>query len=298
MSKTRILFCHMKTKLLVTGSEGFIGKQLVRRLDSLDRFEISSFDIIDGDICDSSLPFTGIDHVVHLAARTFIPDSWKDPRAFYRTNVQGTANILEFCRQQGASMTYISAYVYGKPEFLPITEDHPLSPNNPYMHSKVLAESLCEFFASSYQVPIAILRPFNIMGPGQRDDFLIPHLVKQLLDPGQKEIKVKDLKPKRDYIYIDDLLDAIISSLSLKSQFDIFNIGSGDSFSVEKIIQTLMDLTGIEKKVISENQVRQNEVQDVRADISRIKSSLGWEPVISFEEGLKRIVNSYPEHGL
>jgi nucleoside-diphosphate-sugar epimerase len=288
----------MNKKLLVTGSAGFIGSNLVQKLSVLDEYDISTFDINDGDICTVSLPFSGIDHVIHLAARTFVPDSWKDPRSFYMTNIQGTANILDFCHQQKSSLTYISAYVYGKPEFLPITEDHPLAPNNPYMHSKVLAESLCEFFTDHYQMPVTIFRPFNIMGPGQREDFLIPYLVRQLLDPDSSEIHVKDLLPKRDFLYLDDLLDAIVTTISSDSPVGIFNVGSGESYSVQQIIQILMDITGLRKEVITEKQVRKNEIPDVRADISRIKSVLGWEPRITFREGLERIIKTYRKDAL
>ena len=293
LSKILVNFYPMNRKLLVTGSEGFIGKKLVQKLMALNEYDIKSFDIHDGDICDTPLLFSGINHVIHLAAKTFVPDSWNDPQSFYKTNIQGTANILDFCHRQNASLTYLSAYVYGKPESLPIPEDHPLSPNNPYMHSKVMAESLCEFFARNYNVRIAILRPFNIMGPGQRDDFLIPHLVNQLMDPDNKEIHIKDLLPKRDFLYIDDLLDAIITTLTSEISFDIFNFGYGESFSVEQIIHTMMDITGIKKELVSEMQVRKNEIPDVRADISKIKSTLGWEPSISFDEGLERIIKTY-----
>jgi len=288
----------MNKKLLVTGSEGFIGSNLVQKLSMQKDYDISTFDIQDGDICTGPLPFSGIDHVIHLAARTFVPDSWTDPQSFYMTNIQGTANILDFCHRQKSSLTYISAYVYGKPEFLPITEDHPLAPNNPYMHSKVMAESLCEFYTQNYRVPITILRPFNIMGPGQREDFLIPHLIRQLLDSGSKEIHVKDLLPKRDFLHLDDLLDAIINTVSATSTRGIYNVGYGESYSVEQIIQVIMDITGIRKEVITENQVRKNEIPDVRADISRIKSVLGWEPRVSFREGLERIIETYRKDGL
>jgi nucleoside-diphosphate-sugar epimerase len=288
----------MNNKLLVTGSEGFIGRKLVQKLKALNEFDISTFDIHDGDICTASIPYSGINHVIHLAARTFVPDSWIKPQSFYMTNIQGTANVLDFCHHQKASLTYISAYVYGRPEHLPISEDHPLAPNNPYMHSKVMAESLCEFFTENYRVPITIFRPFNIMGPRQREDFLIPHLVSQLLDPNSKEIHVKDLLPKRDYLYLDDLLDAIITAISAANPVGTFNVGSGESYSVEQIIEAMMDITGISKKVITEKQVRKNEIPDVRADISRIKSVLGWEPRISFRDGLERIIKSYQENGL
>lgn len=288
----------MNRKILVTGSDGFIGSKLVQKLRELDEYEVCTFDIQNGDISADPLPFSGINHVFHLAARTFVPESWSDPRSFYMTNVQGTANILDFCHHQKASLTHISAYVYGKPNFLPITEDHPVYPVNPYMHSKIMAESLCRFYAINHQMAISIIRPFNIIGPGQREDFLVPHLVRQLLDPESKEIQVKDLLPKRDFLYLDDLINAIISTLSPAHSGGTYNVGSGESYSVDQIIQVLMDITGIRKAVVTLEQVRKNEIPDVRADISRIKSDLGWEPGVPINEGLARIIKSYQTHGL
>jgi nucleoside-diphosphate-sugar epimerase len=289
----------MKTKLLVTGSDGFIGRNLIHKLKLLESYDLKSFDLKDGDILDPGLSLPeGIGHIIHLAARTYIPDSWENPAAFYQTNVQGTIRVLDYCRKNGSSLSYISAYVYGRPESLPISEDHPLSPLNPYMHSKVMAEEVCRFYHENYGVNVTVLRPFNIMGAGQRDDFLIPHLVKQILDPESEQVRVKDLDPKRDYIHMDDLLDAILSSLNAVKAYEVYNVGSGESFSVRQIIEILMEISGKRKEIVSEKQERQNEVSDVRADIRKIKAGLNWEPRISFKEGLRMIINAYNQDAL
>ena len=109
----------------------------------------------------------GIRHVFHLAAKTFVPHSWQDPRPFYEVNVLGTLNVLEHCCRHGARLTLVSSYVYGVPQHLPIREDHPLSAFNPYSQTKILAETVARFYEQHHGLPLVIVRPFNLYGPGQ-----------------------------------------------------------------------------------------------------------------------------------
>lgn len=280
----------MKT-ILITGSNGFIGSALKQRLllDNCNILEINS----KADIADSSkfnyFDHKHIDHIFHLAAKTFVPDSWKKPQDFYHTNVLGTGNVVEFCRQKSASLTFISAYLYGQPDKLPISEDCQIRPNNPYAHSKYLAEQLCEFYANEFGVRTVIIRPFNVFGIGQNNKFLIPHIIGQALSE-DKKIIVKDLTPKRDYVYLDDLIDALILSIASLKSFAVYNIGSGYSLSVKEIINIVQSELATNKEVVSENEVRSNEISDVVADISRSDKELGWYPKHSFHQGIKKII--------
>jgi nucleoside-diphosphate-sugar epimerase len=131
----------------------------------------------DGNIATCPLEFGSVRHVFHLAGKAFVPESWQAPHGFYEVNVLGTANVLDFCRRQSASVTLISSYVYGKPLRLPIDEDHPLEPFNPYSHTKILAEEIGRYYAAQFGVPVFIVRPFNVYGPGQDRRFLIPTLI-------------------------------------------------------------------------------------------------------------------------
>lgn len=280
--------------ILVTGANGFIGKALVRRLSDCG-YKVFEFDINIGDISEKdSLKIVekkNIDHVFHLAARSFVPDSWKNPVEFYKTNVIGTANVLDFCRSHFCSVTYVSSYAYGTPDYFPIDENHPVKSYNPYSHSKNMAEEICEFYKKNFGVKITIFRPFNIYGPGQNEIFLIPEIIKQLVSSGKKIIEVNDLKPKRDYLYIDDFIDALM--LSIDNTDGIYNIGSGYSLSVEEIIKKAIKVSGIDKKYLSKNSSRKNEVNDVVADISKVKKELGWVVNTAFEKGLKCCIDYY-----
>jgi nucleoside-diphosphate-sugar epimerase len=297
--------------ILVTGANGFIGQHLVKKLVE-EGYTVKAFDIskpkdelsdkldiefICGDIEDAVLLkqiTKGIDCVFHLAARLFVPDSWKNPDAFYRTNVIGTANIIEACRLNNCRLTFNSSYVYGEPDYLPIDENHPLKSYNPYSHSKLLAEEICNFYRKYYGFIVTVFRPFNVYGPGQKGIFIIPEIISQVLSYKQENVIVNDLIPKRDYLYVDDMIAALI--LSLDAPGDIYNIGSGNSISVEDIIRIVIKQSGIEKCYSSRNMKRDNEINNVVANIAKAKQLLNWDISTPFEEGVVRCIKFYREN--
>lgn len=278
-------------KILITGSSGFIGESLVIALQQKN-YQILTFDSKDGDISDVDLSQKYADeeiyHVFHLAAKTFVPHSWENPLEFYKTSILGTQQVLELCRKNTIPMTFVSAYVYGIPNGIPIAEKVTPAPNNPYAHSKYLAEELCRFYAEYYHLQITIARPFNIYGKKQKKHFLIPHILNQVLN--DDEITVKDLHPKRDYIYLDDLIDGLIKTIDNDQKFSIYNFGSGIEYSVKEIINTIQIVAGTNKPIVSENSERPNEISSVVADISKAKKELGWAPKYSFEDGIREIL--------
>lgn len=279
----------MKKRILVTGADGFIGSRLVSKMRD-NNFEVLTHSIQDGDIT-GKLDFDDVHHVFHLAALTGVPESWKNPYDFYRINVLGTVNVLELCRRNNASLTFPSTYVYGKPQAIPVSEDQMANPSSPYNHSKLVCESVCEFYSKAYGLNIVVLRPFNIYGPGQSKSFIIPTIINQILDQDIASIQVKDLAPKRDYVYVDDLVQAMILTIEHEG-YSIYNIGSGYSLSVEEIITSIENITNIYKPYTSLNERRENEVMDVVADIKKIKAELGWSPSITWEDGISRILKS------
>ena len=273
--------------VLLTGSDGFLGRSFTSESPELD---IVPFDVTNGDVATFDFSVYKAGHVVHLAARTSVEESWEIPAEYYQTNIMGTLNLLEYCRKIGASMTYLSTYTYGKPEYLPIDEQHPVSPHSVYNHSKYMAEDMCRFYAENLGVPVSVLRLFNLYGPGQSTSFLIPNIVRQVFE--DEQIVLLDLMPKRDYVYITDVIEALRLSLG-KRGFNLYNVGSGISFSVSELCKIVQECAGTQKAVMSKNITRKNEVMDVVADCSKIKTELGWTPKVSIYDGIKRVVEDY-----
>lgn len=281
------------SKILVTGARGFIGSALCQRLKVMDH-EIIALDSADGDIAEwQTLACFGqedIRHVFHLAGKTYVPASWDDPQGFFRANVLGTFNVLELCKKKHIPLTYVSAYVYGIPDILPIREDSTIRPNNPYALSKRMAEESCEFYANAHNLGVTIVRPFNVYGIGQDERFLIPTIIRQAL--GSREICVKDLAPRRDYVYLEDAVTALLATMRQGRRYRVYNLGAGMSMSVREIIDIIQDVAGVQKKIVCENVVRTSEIMDVVADISRIGEELEWRPQTGFRVGIENIIRS------
>jgi nucleoside-diphosphate-sugar epimerase len=277
--------------ILITGGRGFMGKALVKRLQDANH-QVFIFDLNEGNISNETALNIYLDkkieHIFHLAARSYVPDSWKEPYDFYNVNVLGTLNALEFARKINCSITVISSYVYGVPLYNPIDEQHPLHAFNPYAQSKILAEQLCDFYSKNFGLRITILRPFNLYGPGQASHFLIPTIINMIVSDEYKTIDVLDDRPKRDYVFMDDLIEALM--LILKGGKGVFNIGSGRSISVREMIEIAQKLTNTHKTIVSKNVERPNEVMDTIANIQKIKKEFGWEPQTSIESGLMKCI--------
>jgi GDP-4-dehydro-6-deoxy-D-mannose reductase len=276
---------------LVTGARGFIGRSLGQRLES-EGHSIIGLSTTNGDISDKATlrPYRGseIRHVFHLAARSFVPQSWSEPLEFHRVNTTGTLNVLEFCRERQISLTYVSAYLYGQPLEQPIREDHPVIPNNPYGLSKMLAEMACEFYARTHGLKVTVIRPFNVYGFGQSENFLIPTILRQIRSA--HEIEVQDLAPKRDYLYIDDLIELLLATLNAPPGYNVYNGGTGSSLSVAEVIALAQAEAGTSKPVRCGQSVRTHEIRDTRADVEKARCELGWSPKYDLRDGIRTIV--------
>lgn len=273
------------TSLLVTGASGFIGSHLVTAARAAG-FEVTAADASAGDVADaatwSRLPVADV--IVHLAARSFVPDSWIRPADFLQTNVLGATHALEQARKTGARVVFLSSYMYGNPARLPIPETDPLVTPNPYALSKKIAEDLCAFYATAFKVPTTILRVFNVYGPRQGENFLVPFVIRQAIAGG--EIVVKDLEPKRDYVYIRDVVAAILKAVEHRGTLEVFNIGSGTSHSVAELIEAVQRTWSTHATVRSLGERRRDEIMDTVADIGAARRKLGWSPEWDLERGL------------
>jgi len=274
------------SRVLVTGASGFIGKHLVPRLRA-DGHHVVAVRRTSGDVAEQATwkNFPLADVVVHLAANSFVPDSWEAPGEFLRTNLLGTVAAMEYCRERAAHLVFLSSYMYGDPIHQPIAESVTLVAKNPYALSKKLAEEACQFFADRFGIHVTILRPFNIYGPGQSDAFLVPTIVNQL--SAGKEIRVKDLEPRRDYVYVLDVVEAMVKAVACERGFSVFNVGSGASHSVAELIRIIQDVWGTDLPVRSEGVRRKDEVMDTVADITLAEQQLGWKPRFTLRQGIE-----------
>lgn len=277
-------------KIALTGASGFVGQHVLPLLKAHDGVEVISLDIKNGiDLCDwEQIKDIQADLFIHLANKSYVPDSYEHPRSFFDVNVNSTLNILELARINKGRVLYFSSYVYGHPEYLPINEAHPIQEFNPYSATKIMCEQMCRSYAQDLKVPVAVFRPFNIYGTGQNVQFLLPMMVHQL--PSGK-IQVRDDRPKRDYIHIDDIASAVefMAFAEWKELYAVYNLGSGESYSVREVAELLQELWGKPVEYVATGETRPNEVLDTIADISKLRA-MGWEPRISLEDGLREMI--------
>lgn len=279
-------------RIALTGAAGFVGQHVLPLLKAREGVEVITLDIKDGiDVCNwESVKDIKADLFIHLANKSYVPDSYENPRSFFDVNINSTLNILELARHNHARVLYFSSYVYGHPEYLPIDENHPIQEFNPYSATKIMCEQMCKSYAHDLKVPVAVFRPFNIYGTGQNMQFLLPMMVHQL--PSGK-IRVRDDRPKRDYIHIDDIASAVefMSFAEWKEIFAVYNLGSGESHSVREVAGILLELWGKPVKYVATGETRPNEVLDTVADISKLRT-MGWSPRVSLKEGLKEMISN------
>ncbi len=304
-------------KILVTGSEGFIGSHLVEKLlekncsiramtlynsfnnwgwlESLDNKLIKEIDVVSGDIRDSKFVSDcckNIDIVFHLASLIAIPYSYKSPYSYVDTNVIGTLNLVESAlRNNIESFIHTStSEVYGETNMVAISENSPVISRSPYSASKIGADQIAYSYFSTYDLPVSIIRPFNTYGPRQSMRAIIPTIITQALK-NKKYIKLGSLYPTRDFCYVDDTVSGFISiSESKKSIGEVINIGSGYEISIKEVTNIIMDLTNTRSKIISEEKrvrPKKGEVDRLRANINKAKKLIDWEPKFKGKRGLR-----------
>lgn len=280
-------------KVAVSGSDGFVGKNVCELLKK-EGHSIIPIDITQGkDLSDPEIvdEIPRIDCFIHLANLVYVPASYQEPQKYYRINYMTTLNALEICRKWGAKFVYISSYVYGPPQYIPVSEQHPICPFNPYAQTKVICEKLCEGYHRDFNIPISVIRPFNLYGEGQKGKLLIPEIIGQLHE-GKDVIQLKSPHPRRDFVNVKDLARAICMCANSTKSYSVYNVCSEYSVSVEEITEIFNKY--LNKKVVFRfsDSDRPNEVDETRGSYDKIKRDLGWEPQITFEEGIKQILRS------
>ncbi|MEU2563432.1 SDR family NAD(P)-dependent oxidoreductase [Streptomyces longispororuber] len=302
--------------VLVTGAEGFIGSALVDLLlergarvrafthykpyaekgnlaHLLDdpRVEFVTGDVRDAGRVDDAV--AGCDTVFHLAALIGIPYSYDSPGAYVQTNVVGTENVAEACRRHAVRrLVHTStSEVYGTARTVPIGESHPLQPQSPYSASKIGADMTALSHWHAFELPVAVVRPFNTYGPRQSARAVIPTILAQL-HSGAREIRLGSLTPTRDFTYVTDTARGFLAvAASERVLGHVVNLGVGREISVGELAAALVAASGREAVVVADPaRVRPagSEVERLVSDNTRAREWAGWIPEVPLAEGLKR----------
>ena len=304
-------------KVLVTGSEGFIGSHLTEMLldmgydvrafvlynsfgqwgwlDTLPKDKREALDVVMGDVRDPVFvrkAMEGVDCVFHLAALIAIPYSYYAPDAYLDTNIKGTLNILNAARdlQLQRVMVTSTSEVYGTAQYVPIDEKHPYQGQSPYSATKIGADRLAESYFRSFGLPVTIVRPFNTYGPRQSSRAVIPTVISQLL-AGHDEIHLGSLTPTRDFVFCKDTARGFIELSRCGAAIGReVNIATGQEISVGALAQKLIDLIRPEAKIVCEEQRLRpaaSEVERLLGSNQLLYELTGFRPQTSIDTGLK-----------
>jgi NAD dependent epimerase/dehydratase len=259
--------------------------------DLLDSVEVRLGDV--RDIASVRELAEGADVVYHLAALIAIPYSYRSPRSYVDTNVSGTLNVMEAARQLGTPRVVhtSTSEVYGTALTVPINEDHPLQGQSPYSASKIGADKIAESYHLSFEVPITTLRPFNTYGPRQSNRAVIPTILSQLA-AGQRQIRMGDLRPTRDFTYVADTVRAFMALADAPAEAVVgrtLNAGTGVETSIRDLVNLIAGASGLEVEVVEEAERLRpagSEVMRLLCDSSRLTAATGWKPAVSLQEGI------------
>lgn len=307
-----------RSKVLVTGADGFIGSHLVEALvrsgyetrafalynslntwgwlDRIDPAARRAIQVVTGDIRDPQCveeALTGCDAVLHLGALIAIPYSYRAPRSYLDTNVTGTLNVLQAAKRLDTSRVVCTSTseVYGTAQFVPITEDHPLNAQSPYAATKIAADQLALSFHRSFGTPVVILRPFNTYGPRQSARAVIPTIISQIA-VGSRQIKLGALTPTRDFTFVRDTAQGFVQAMNCDAAVGrIVNIGSGFEISIADTVRAIAEAMGTEVEVIPDP-VRMrpegSEVERLFAGVDLARRLFGWSPEFGGRDGFVR----------
>ena len=307
-------------KVLVTGADGFIGSHLTESLlekgydvkaftyynsfntwgwlDTLPKEKLDQIEVFSGDIRDPNgvrESMKGVDQVFHLAALIAIPFSYHSPDSYVDTNIKGTLNVLQAARDLGTEkiMVTSTSEVYGTAQYVPIDEKHPFQGQSPYSATKIGADRLAESFYRSFNLPVAIVRPFNTFGPRQSARAVIPTIITQLL-AGREEIKLGSLTPTRDFNYVKDTAAGFIAiAESDKTIGQEINIATQREISIGDLAKEIIAQINPDAKIVCDEQrlrPEKSEVNRLLGANAKIKELTDWKQQYTFEQGITETI--------
>jgi CDP-glucose 4,6-dehydratase len=317
---------------LVTGGHGFAASWLVKallergdRVRVLDRPDprvtdvgtprpsalelhgvLDEVELFEADLRDAegiSRAIDGVDAVFHLAAQTIVGNAQASPRETFETNVLGTWNVLEACREQGVGRVVFASSdkAYGESDELPYREDFPLRAGHTYDASKAAADILARSYWHSYEVPVAVTRFANLYGGGDLNfSRLIPEAVSAVLD-GRRPVIRSDGTPQRDFLYVEDAARAYLAIAEAldrgAARGEAFNAGGGEPHAVAEVLGLIAELAGADLEPdIRGTGNPEGEIDRQYVDSGKLREMTGWRPEVDLPEGLRRTIEWYREH--
>ena len=285
-------------KILITGHTGFIGQHMVEVLKQ--KYEIIGVSRKNTGIKIKNLKKDvrkitmkdipeEIDCIIHLASLTDVQYCQQNPLECFDVNITGTQNVLEIARQKKSKFIFMSSsHVYGIPKKLPISENNQTNPMSTYSHSKVIGEMLCNAYSKNYDLDISIARIFSVYGAHSPQHQVITKILNHLIF--QKKLQLGNLFPKRDFIHIQDVISAIITLVKQTNGFNIYNIGTGKSSSINEVMSILTEITKKNIQIETDiTKINNNEIKEIRSDSSKIMS-LDWKPKFDLSKGLRQTI--------
>ena len=297
----------MKKRLFVTGLSGFVGQHIQSRLASPDAaWELlpaaSRFDLTDPHSLIDLWPHMP-DAVIHLAGQTFVPEAFRDPARTFDINLLGTLNLLQALKARGFQGTFLyvsSGDVYGQvsENDLPITEQQAPCPRNPYAVSKISAEFLSLQWGLSEGWPVLVARPFNHIGSGQKDSFVIASAARQIIRIKQglqaPQLEVGDIDVSRDFLDVGDVVSAYFALLEKGQAGQVYNICSGREQSIRSLIEQLADLAEVTMQLVQDPaRMRRADQRRVCGSHERLTKTTGWTPDITTQQSLRAILSDW-----
>jgi GDP-4-dehydro-6-deoxy-D-mannose reductase len=289
-------------RVFVTGTKGFVGQWLLAHLESEgDQIAPSEveLDVTEAATLTDAITGAAPDAICHLAAQASVGSSWQDKTATYTVNTLGALNVIEAalaCTRPPRVLLISSSEVYGRvtPGELPIGEEHALAPVSPYAASKAAAELIGLQAWLGQGLEVVRARPFNHTGPGQRPDFVVPALAKQVAAAaaaGTRVVETGNLEARRDITDVRDVVRAYRDLLEQGAPGEVYNVCRGEAVSIEDVARRLLALAGIDLEIVVDPaRVRPVDLLELRGDASRLRAATGWVPEIPFDETLADVL--------
>jgi GDP-4-dehydro-6-deoxy-D-mannose reductase len=286
----------------VTGGTGFAGRHLLALLPEAVSPSRSDLDLLDAGAVRSAVRDASPAVVFHLAALASVPRSWEAPAETLTGNVAMTANLLEAVRLEAPEATIVligSGEVYGPPAALPVDEDAPLRPQNPYAVSKAACDLLAGQYADAFGMHVLRMRPFNHAGPGQSDDYVVGTLTRQVAEAeaaGRDEVLLRTGNPDsaRDFTDVRDVARAYVAAGSLDG--GAYNVASGRAVTVRELIELVRSASRLPvRHEVEPGRVRAHDVPEVRGSATRLREATGWQPEIPLERTVADALEDWRE---